>query len=70
MCRWLIGNRGALTMLLSFLAPSLAARLEYALLRGSHALLDSSLPPLSCAMLCHVQRGTIPRARYRVESFV
>lgn len=38
--------------------------------RGSHALLDSSLSSLPCAVLRHLQRGTIPRPRHDLESLV
>ena len=41
----------------SVLAPSLTTLLEWASLRDPHALLDSLLPSLSCAVLCHVPCG-------------
>lgn len=44
--------------------------LHYASLRGSHALLCSSLPPLPRAVLCDIQRWTLPRARHNLESLV
>ena len=43
-------------MLARGLVPSFASLLEYATLRGSDAPLDSSLPTLSRAMRCEVQR--------------
>ena len=44
-----------------------STRLEYASLRGAHALFDSSLPPIPRAMHRHLQRGAIPRPRHGVE---
>ena len=56
--------------LVSTIVLSFATRLECASLRGLHALHDSPLPSLSHSMLRHVQRWTIPRARFCVEPLV
>jgi hypothetical protein len=44
------------------LAPSFATLLQYASLRGSHALLDSPLPSLICAIPDFVRKPFALRA--------
>ena len=52
------------------LAPSFSTLLEYASLRGSYALHDSSLPTLPCAMLSYLQCWLLPGPRHGVEPLV
>jgi hypothetical protein len=49
------------------LAPSFATLLEWASMRGSHALRDSSPPSLPCAMPRHLRDRSISKARYCSE---